>query len=913
MNTGFARVLRTPPESIPGWVPYGVVVAAVAAITVLRLLLPVPVHDHALYMLYLLPVVFSAWYLGTVPALTATLMGGVSAAFVFAKDPGQHLLSAEHVLAVSVYATVSASVLLLSRRECQARTELETAIEAARQVAQKAKLLLDTFPSSALLLKPDGTILAINPCAALALKGRVEEMLGKNAYSFLEPEVAASRRQRVEEVLRTRAPIEFEDVRYGRKLKNYIHPFLENGDVKMLAVFGLDVTRQADAEREMNRRGEFLDLALNHAGAGVWQYDTNTGALRWSDQAYALLGLSKDSEATFGRFMELIHPDDREAMQRETQRSMEEGCSFELLFRIQRPDGSLAWIHSRGKTELDASGRACQMAGVALDVTSRMAALEALQRSEERYRHLVETANEGIWTLDRNALTTYVNAKMAELLGFTPAEMYGRHLFDFMDEDGRRIAANNLERRQAGIAETHDFCFRRKDGRSLWALVATNPIYTKGEYIGTLGMITNVTQRHLAEEALAQSEQHYRLLFETMLQGVVCQDANGKVTSMNPAAKAILGWSPEEFLNATCLNGDQFAIREDGTRLEQHEHPATLALKSGQTIRNTIVGLYNPRERNHRWLLISAVPVFRPGETSPSSVYTIFDDITERRRAEQALEQAQADLAHANAELERKVHERTEELNSFCHSVAHDLQGPIRTQAGFASLLLDRCEQFGDEEAKNYATRIAQAAERQSVIIKDLLSHMSLGQGEMELEPMTLQDISDKVIADVQAQLSETNALLEFEPGQQLQLLGQRSERLRFLAHASSLHLVLINLICNGIKFVQPGTRPHIRVSSEKRGKSVRIWVADNGIGISQADQQKLFRMFQRLNNKYPGTGMGLANVKKAVKSMSGRVGVESTPGQGSRFWFELKAAYRGKRVAREGYDVLDSGPAMLP
>ncbi len=131
----------------------------------------------------------------------------------------------------------------------------------------------------------------------------------------------------------------------------------------------------------------------------------------------------------------------------------------------------------------------------------------ALWESEARYRRIVETAEEGIWKIDAAARTTFVNPKMAQLLGYTVAEMQGRALQDFMDEAGRAIAAANLERRQQGIAEQHDFRFRRKDGSTLWALLATNPITdATGAYAGALAMVTDITARKAAEMALRASE-----------------------------------------------------------------------------------------------------------------------------------------------------------------------------------------------------------------------------------------------------------------------------------------------------------------------------------------------------------------------------------------------------------------------
>ncbi|HBE16697.1 MAG TPA: PAS domain-containing sensor histidine kinase [Cyanobacteria bacterium UBA11149] len=135
----------------------------------------------------------------------------------------------------------------------------------------------------------------------------------------------------------------------------------------------------------------------------------------------------------------------------------------------------------------------------------------ALRESEAQYRCLIETAAEGIWILDPNGKTTFANPTMAKMLGYSVEEMMGLSLFDFMDESEKASATQNLERRCQGVMETHDFKFRCKDGSDLWTLVAANPILDdSGEYIGALGMITDITQRRQAEEALRESEKHLR-------------------------------------------------------------------------------------------------------------------------------------------------------------------------------------------------------------------------------------------------------------------------------------------------------------------------------------------------------------------------------------------------------------------
>jgi signal transduction histidine kinase len=235
----------------------------------------------------------------------------------------------------------------------------------------------------------------------------------------------------------------------------------------------------------------------------------------------------------------------------------------------------------------------------------------------------------------------------------------------------------------------------------------------------------------------------------------------------------------------------------------------------------------------------------------------------------------------------KSLQETTEQLNDFCYSIAHDLKAPIRTQVSFANLVL---EEFGKRlgpKGIDFVSRMRDAAQRQARLVNDLLSHMSLNRTELPLERLELAHSLEAVCSDLNAEAQSARAVVEMSAAKGL-----------VMANSASLHLVLSNLLSNAIKFVRPGVRPQVTLWTERQtwdsGEAfVRLWAKDNGIGIPARAHAKIFGVFERLHprDRYPGNGMGLAIVKKAIERMGGRVGVESHPGQGSRFWVELRAA----------------------
>ena len=265
------------------------------------------------------------------------------------------------------------------------------------------------------------------------------------------------------------------------------------------------------------------------------------------------------------------------------------------------------------------------------------------------------------------------------------------------------------------------------------------------------------------------------------------------------------------------------------------------------------------------------------------------------KRTEEALRQSEQQLRQWNSELERRVAERTasleetvSDLEDFSHSITHDLRAPLRAIRSFAEILGDECQECGRPQAKEHIHRITSAAARMDKLIQDVLQYSRLARPQLELTPQDVQGLLRSII--------ETYPTFQ-PPAVEVQIQDPLPT---VLANEAALTQCFSNLLGNAIKFVAPGTRPCVRIWAEKAQAApgaVRLWVADNGIGIPKEAQDKIFKMFQRLDKSYEGTGAGLALVRKSVEKMGGRVGVESEPGQGSRFWVELKAAEAGRGV----------------
>ena len=263
------------------------------------------------------------------------------------------------------------------------------------------------------------------------------------------------------------------------------------------------------------------------------------------------------------------------------------------------------------------------------------------------------------------------------------------------------------------------------------------------------------------------------------------------------------------------------------------------------------------------------------------------------KRTEEALRQREHQLYEWNRELERRVAERTatleetiSDLEDFSHSITHDLRAPLRAIRSFAQILGEECLACGRAGAQEHIQRIASAAARMDKLILDVLQYSRLARSELRLAPVDVQTLLCGIVESYPA----------FQPSEvEIQIDGPLP---RVLGNEAALTQCFSNLLGNAIKFVAPGTRPHLHIWAERLDNQpstinhlVRLWFADNGVGIPKDAQDRIFKMFQRLDKSYDGTGVGLTVVRKAVEKMGGHVGLESEPGKGSQFWLDLSAA----------------------
>jgi PAS domain S-box-containing protein len=508
------------------------------------------------------------------------------------------------------------------------------------------------------------------------------------------------------------------------------------------------------------------------------------------------------------------------------------------------------------------------------------------QRAHARVAAIVEFSGDAMIskTLQGNILTW--NPAAERILGYKPEEILGKPAATLIPAELQAQEEEILGRLQRGQLYENLETFRlTKAGRRIPVSMTVSPIRNQDDVVvGVSSVLRDISDLVTAREALAQEERVLRTTLASIGDAVIVTDVRGRVSFLNAEAERLTGWTAAEAegQDLTAV----FRIVNEQTRATV-ENPVEKVLRLGN-----VVGLANHTlliAKNGKEIPIddSAAPIQSPGGPL-FGVILVFRDFSEHKRAEAAVVKAKEDLAKVNASLEATVQERTaklremvDELQHVSYSITHDMRAPLRAMSSFSEILLESADSLSPE-CQDYCRRIMNGAIRMDRLIQDALNYSRAVLQDLPLSGVDLTPLVQGIL-ETYPNFHPQNAEIRIEGDLQV-----------ILGNEALLTQCFGNLLSNAVKFVEPGTRPRVRIRAEPGPTTVRIWVEDNGIGIPKHSQHRLFGMFQKLDNRYEGTGIGLAIVRKVVERMGGQVGVESEPGRGSRFWVELRRPLEG-------------------
>ena len=501
--------------------------------------------------------------------------------------------------------------------------------------------------------------------------------------------------------------------------------------------------------------------------------------------------------------------------------------------------------------------------------------LEHIESADTWYRSLVNAMPDAVLIADERGRYLDANRAAVELLGHSVEALRGMTIADIV-VNGSEWAEREFARLKREERWTGELDMIHRDGTRI-PVEATSSIVNLHEGTAYVAVLRDVRERRRTREALARQEEEHRLIIENAVDyAIFSMDLERRVTSWNPGAERILGYTGSEILGRPA----DIIFTPDDRAAGAPDREVRQALERGRAedVRWHV-------RSDGRWLwCIGVLSQLCVEGGQLRGFFKILRDGTPAKRAEDAMRQA-------HEELETRVRERTaelqatsEELSEFSYSVSHDLQAPLRAIHGYADTLREELGDRLDPQAGQHLARIVESASRMDALIRELLAYSQLGRIEMTHGMVAPASAVEDAMFQVQSEVHRSGARISIDVDQQLPLVR---------GHRPILSRALANLISNGIKFVAEGATPEVTVRAEERGDQVRFWVEDRGIGIAPGHHDRIFGVFERLHplKSYAGLGVGLAMVRRSVERMGGQVGVESAPGDGSRFWIELPVA----------------------
>ena len=504
----------------------------------------------------------------------------------------------------------------------------------------------------------------------------------------------------------------------------------------------------------------------------------------------------------------------------------------------------------------------------------------ALRTSEARFRAAASAVSSLIWT---NNARGEMEGEQPGWTGFTgqpQEELQGYGWAKAVHPDDAQPTIDAWKR---AVEEKRMFEFEhrlwRKDGEWRECTLRAVPVFDEaGKICEWVGVHTDITPRKEAEKKVRESEARLRFSLAACQIGAWDFDLTAHTAYRSLEHDRIFGY--EQLLSAWTLDDFfQHALPEYHESVRQMVAEATIA-RTGFTCECRI----RRKDGAIRWIWFSGRHFV--DETGHARVAGVTQDITERKQAEAALREAHELLTDKAAQLESLVQQRTTklremvgELEAFSYSIAHDMRAPLRSLQGFSDVLLTEHAGNLDPEAQGFLRRIANSAGRMDKLIQDVLNYSRIVRAELPLESVDVEKLLRDIVDTYPMFLPEKV---------EIAIEGTFSP---VLGNEAMLTQIFSNLMGNAAKFVKPGVKPRIRVWAEPDPQRVRFFIQDNGIGIAPEQHEKIFGIFQQGNKGYEGTGIGLAIVKKAVERMSGQIGIQSAPGSGSTFWFEIQRA----------------------
>jgi PAS domain S-box-containing protein len=743
-------------------------------------------------------------------------------------------------------------------------TERKQAEITLRESEEKFRNLFENAKDSVILADADtGILVDVNPAGCAMLGRPKDQIVGKPMTVIHPPEMADKYQQVFREHVKKGIVASDDSVIQradGTQIPaNVSASVIKLGNKRIIQGVFRDISERKRAEEKLR----FSDAAFKSIHEGVIAVDTQNIITYWNSISEQIFGV-KASETVGKNFFNVIRASKKspEKYAELYQKLMNQGYNREEMLYIT-PRGNV-WVDMTIQV-IEQDGKRHGYVITVMDITKRKSAEEALRESEEKFAKAFSASGNAICisSLPDNHFIE-VNESYLHFTGYTRDEVIGHTAAELkLWVDEKELQKLEQVLRKEGRFNNQEFHSRMKSGEIRIGLSSAEIINIGGKP-HRLAAITDITGRKRAQEALADSEEKFSKAFSASAVAIcITSLTDNLLLEINESFVHFTGYTREEVIGHTATELKLWVKPEEQKRwLDALE-------KEGRAYNQEFSSRHKSGEIR---IGLGSAEVINIGG-KPCRIVAI-TDITERKRAEEQLKHALANLEQSSARLEAA----NKELEAFSYSVSHDLRSPLRSIDGFSQALLEDNADKLDETGQDYLRRLRSASQKMGELIDGLLALSRLSRSEMHREKVDLSALANEIASRLQETQPERKA--EFSIGAGLTVYGD----------PQLLRALLENLLGNAWKFTSKTSPAIIEFGATRNGTEKTFFVRDNGAGFDMSYVDKLFGAFQRLHDvtDFPGTGIGLATVRRIVNRHGGTVRAEGEVGKGATFYFTL-------------------------
>ncbi len=610
----------------------------------------------------------------------------------------------------------------------------------------------------------------------------------------------------------------------------------------------------------------FTNLA-DSAPFMIWIADLDGSLIYFNKLWLNFTGKSLEQEKGDG-WTKSIHPDDLDYCYSTYKKNFDKKTEYIMEYRLKRFDNEYLWILEKGVPFFTGKGKFSGFMGSCFDVDSLKKAEETLKENEELHKNLVESLTEGVIISDIYDRVIFANKRLCEMTGYSLDEIIGNYTYKlfFAQKDWGKVL-QKTKLRYSGKSDRYEIEILKKDKSSFWADISGSPYKnSKGEIIGTIGALSDITENKEARKILEKSEKKYRSVVEQVREVIFQTDAEGRISFINPFWTEITGYTNEETLGKNLL--DYVHVEDKKYCVDQF---VNIIYHKKPFIRFST--RFKTKENEYRWVEVNARMSYDENNNILGTSGTV-SDIHEIKLAEKELI-----IAKEKAEESDKL------KSNFLAQVSHEIRSPLNIILSYNYMIREELQERTNNEFEDAFEAINHSGKRLLRTI-DLILNMSLlqtGKQEINIKSLDLNPLLKNLINEFTSTAKRKNLDLKFDivPG-----LPEVS------ADEYTITQAFQNLIDNAIKYTVKG---FVEISLNVIDDKISVDIKDTGIGISENYIQKLFEPFSQEDDgytrKFEGTGLGLALTKKYIDLNNAELKVKSKKGEGSTFTIILRQA----------------------